>query len=200
MAFRLNNGRFLTGFALAVFMIAAAGCQSGDAGGVLGLGGNKQEKQPEEGKILASELLAYCPRVTLKEDTGYINKYAKGGEDDPAKLTYQASISEVTRSCSRAGGMLTMNVAVAGRVVPGPAGAPGAVTLPIRIVVTHGEEVQYSQLHNYQVAAGGGQVQQFVFSDPAVTIPNPTDQGIQVFAGFDAGPPKKKQDQDAAEE
>ena len=103
MAFRLNNGRFLTGFALAVFMLAAAGCQSGDAGGVLGLGGNKQEKQPEEGKILASELLAYCPRVTLKEDTGYINNYVKGGEDDPAKLTYQASISEVTRSCSRAG-------------------------------------------------------------------------------------------------
>ena len=90
--------------------------------------------------------------------------------------------------------MLTMNVAVAGRVVPGPAGVSGAVTLPIRIVVTHGEEIQYSQLHTYQVAAGGGQVQQFVFNDPAVTIPNPTDRGIQVFAGFDGGPPKKKQD------
>jgi hypothetical protein len=196
MAFRSNNGRFLAGFALAGFIMAAAGCQSGDAGGVLGLGGSKQEKQPEEGKILASELLAYCPKVTLKEDTGFINKYVKGGEEDPAKLSYQASISEVTRSCSRAGGMLTMNVAVAGRVVPGPAGVPGAVTLPIRIVVTHGEEVQYSQLHNYQVAAGNGQVQQFVFNDPAVTVPNPTDQGIQVFAGFDAGPPKKKQDAD----
>ena len=194
MAFRLNNGRFLAGFALAGFMLAAAGCQSGDAGGVLGLGGKKQEKQPDDGKILASELLAYCPKVTLKEDTGYINKYVKGGEDDPAKLSYQASISQVTRSCSRAGGMLTMNVAVAGRVVPGPAGVSGAVTLPIRVVVLHGEEVQYSQLHTYQVAAGGGQVQQFVFNDPAVTIPNPTDQGIQVFAGFDAGPPKKKQD------
>jgi hypothetical protein len=196
MAFRSNNGRFLAGFALAGFIMAAAGCQSGDAGGVLGLGGSKQEKQPEEGKILASELLAYCPKVTLKEDTGFINKYVKGGEEDPAKLSYQASISEVTRSCSRAGGMLTMNVAVAGRVVPGPAGVPGAVTLPIRIVVTHGEEVQYSQLHNYQVAAGNGQVQQFVFNDPAVTVPNPTDQGIQVFAGFDAGPPKKKQEAD----
>jgi hypothetical protein len=195
MAFRLNNGRLLAGFALAGFILAAAGCQSGDAGGVLGLGGSKKEKQPEEGKILASELLAYCPKVTLKEDTGFINKYVKGGEEDPAKLTYQASISEVTRSCSRAGGMLTMNVAVAGRVVPGPAGVSGAVTLPIRIVVTHGEEVQYSQLHNYQVAAGG-QVQQFVFNDSAVTVPNPTDQGIQVFAGFDAGPPKKKKDAD----
>jgi hypothetical protein len=192
MAFPLMSGRFLTGFALAGLIMAAAGCQSGDAGGVLGLGGSKKETQPDEGKILASELLAYCPKVTLKEDTGYINKYVKGGEDDPAKLTYQASISAVTRSCSRADGMLTMNVAVAGRVVPGPAGVPGPVTLPIRVVVLHGEEVQYSQLHNYEVSAGGGQVQQFFFSDPAVTVPNPTDQGVQVFAGFDAGPPKKK--------
>ncbi|MDQ2634163.1 MAG: hypothetical protein M3Y78_10555 [Pseudomonadota bacterium] len=192
MAFRVKSGRFLTGFALAGFMLAAAGCQSGDAG-VLGLGG-KKESQPEEGKILASELLAYCPKVTLKEDTGFINKYVRGGEGDPAKLSYQASISEVTRSCSRAGGMLTMNVAVAGRVVPGPAGVSGAVTLPIRIVVTHGEEVQYSQLHNHQVAAGGGQVQQFVFNDPAVTVPNPTDRGLQVFAGFDAGPPGRNRD------
>ena len=43
MAFRLINGRFLTGFALAGFMLAAAGCQSGDAGGVLGLGGSKEK-------------------------------------------------------------------------------------------------------------------------------------------------------------
>lgn len=192
MAFTLMSGRFLKGIALAGFILAAAGCQSDDAGGVLGLGGGKKEKQPEEGKILASELLAYCPKVTLKEDTGYINNYVKGGEGDPAKLTYQASISAVTRSCSRANGMLTMNVAVAGRVVPGPAGVSGAVTLPIRVVVLHGEEVQYSQLHNHQVTPSGGQVQQFVFNDPAVTVPNPTDQGLQVFAGFDAGPPKKK--------
>jgi hypothetical protein len=200
MAFRLNNGRFLTGFALAGFILAAAGCQSGDAGGVLGLGGNKEEKKPAEGKILASELTAYCPKVTLKEDTGYFNRYAKGGEDDPAKLSYQASISEVTRNCSRANGMLTMDVAAAGRVVPGPAGVSGTVTLPIRVVVLQGSEVLYSQQINHQVALGGNQAQQFIVNDPNVTVPIPADNTLQVFAGFDAGPPKKKQDQDAAEE
>jgi hypothetical protein len=201
MAFRLNNCRFLTGFALAGFMLAVAGCQSGDAGGVLGLGGNSEEKKPEEGKILASELLAYCPKVTLKEDTGYFNRYVKGGEDDPAKLSYQASISEVTRNCSRAGGMLTMDVAAAGRVVPGPAGASGAVTLPIRVVVLQSNgDVIYSQQINHQVALAGNQAQQFIVNDPNVTVPVPADNTLQVFAGFDAGPPKKKQDADAAEE
>jgi len=195
MVFRLTNSRFLTGFALAGFMLAAAGCQSGDSGGILNLGGNK-EKKPDEGKILASELLAYCPKVTLKEDTGYFNRYAKGGEDDPAKLIYQASISDVTRSCSRANGVMTMNVAVAGRIVPGPAGSPGTVTVPVRIVATHGEEVLYSELIDHQVQVGSVATQ-FVIGDPNVTMPIPSDRGIQVFAGFDAGPPKKKRQEEA---
>lgn len=192
MAFRFTNGRFLPGFALASFILAAAGCQSGDAGGVLGLGGN--EKKPEDGKVLASELLAYCPQVTLKEDTGYFNRYAKGGEDDPAKLSYQASINEVTRSCSRATGMLTMDVAVAGRIVPGPAGASGSITLPIRVVVLQGGEVLYSKQINHQVAVSGNQAQQFIVNDSSVSVPIPANNTLQVFAGFDAGPPKKKQD------
>ena len=191
MVFRFTNGRFLRGFALAGLILATAGCQSGDAGGALGFGGSK-EKKPDEDKILASELLAYCPKVTLREDTGYFNRYAKGGEDDPAKLSYQASISEVTRSCSRATGMLTMDVAVAGRVVPGPAGVAGTVALPVRVVVLQGDEVLYSQLLNHQVTVGN-QAQQFIVSDPNVTVPIPADKTLQVFAGFDAGPPKKKQ-------
>ena len=195
MAFRFTSGRFLTGFALAGFVLAAAGCQSGDGGGVLGLGGDK-EKKPQEGKVLASELLGYCPQVTLKEDTGYFNRYAKGGEEDPAKLSFQASISEVTRSCSRATGVLTMDVAAAGRVVPGPARVSGTVTLPIRVVVLQGGEVIYSKQINHQVNVSGNQVQQFIVSDPNVSVPIPADNTLQVFAGFDAGPPKKKRDEE----
>ncbi len=74
---------------------------------MLDFGGGNKQKQPEEGKVLASELLAYCPQVTLKEENGFINRYAKGGEDDPGQAVYQASIAEVTRSCNRATGMLT---------------------------------------------------------------------------------------------
>lgn len=195
MAFRSTNSRFVAGFALAGFMLAAAGCQSGDAGGVLGFGGGEKQKQPEEGKVLASELLAYCPSVTLKEDTGYINKYAKGGEDDPAKLTWQASINEVTRSCSRQTGMLAMQVAVAGRIVPGPAGASGSITLPIKVTVLRADgEVLYSQTQNHQVSLGGNQAQQFLVRDPNVVVPIPENNTLQVFAGFDTGPAKKKQE------
>ena len=196
MAFRSIDGRFLTGFALAGFMLAAAGCQSGDAGGVLDFGGGNKQKQPEEGKVLASDLLAYCPTVTLKEENGFINRYAKGGEDDPAKLAYQASIGEVTRSCNRQTGMLAMDVALAGRVVPGPAGASGTVTLPIKITVLRSDgEVIYSQTQNHQVALSGNQAQQFLVNDPNVVVPIPENNTLQVFAGFDIGPVKKKKEE-----
>jgi len=184
--------RLLTVFSACGLVLGVAGCQSGSGGKLLNLGA--KEEKPDGGKILASDLLGYCPKVTLKADTGYFNRYTKGGEDDPAKLAYQASIGDVTRSCSRADGVLTMNIAVAGRVVPGPASVVGAVNLPIRVAVIRGDEVLYSQLHNYQVSVGAG-VTQFVFNDPNVSVPIPAERSLQVFAGFDAGAlTKKKQD------
>ena len=186
MKFRLFEGRLLKGFAIGGFILAAAGCQSSDGGGPAA----GSATAPAD-KILASELLAYCPKVMLREGTAYINRYARGGEEDPTKLIYQASLADVTRSCSRADGMMTINVAAAGRVVPGPAGAPGSVKLPIRVAVVRGEEVLYSQLHDYQVALDGSGAAQFVFNDPNVTIPVPPEQTVQVFAGFDEGPPKQ---------
>ena len=182
----LNDSCFFKGFALACFMLAAAGCQSGDSGRAAADG------KPPEGKVLESELRAYCPRITLREGTAFFNTYVKGGEDDPTKLVYQAAISDVTRSCTRAGGMLTMHVAVAGKVVPGPAGKAGSMAMPIRIVVLRGEEVLYSELHKHQVSVGNASTQ-WVFNYPNVTIPIPAEENIQVFAGYDEGPQKKTQ-------
>ncbi len=88
---------------------------------------------------------------------------------DPAKIIYQASITDVTRDCSRANGQLTMKIAVAGKVVPGPMFAPGTITMPIRIAVMHGTEVLYSQMHPYQVqVTDPSAATQFVFTDPNV--------------------------------
>lgn len=177
-------------------MLVAAGCQSGDSGSVLNIG---QNDKPAEPKVLASELTAYCPKVTLREGTAFFRSYAKGGQDDPAKLLYQASISDVTRTCDRSTGMLQMNIAVAGRVVPGPVGATGTVRMPIRVAVMRGQEVLYSQLHNYDVTvADPTTATQFVFNDPNVILPIPEDGGLQVFAGYDEGPPKKKPANDDA--
>lgn len=184
MVFRPISGRLAAGLAMSGFVFAIAGCQS--AGTVMGSAAQEQTE-----KVKASDLRAYCPKVTLREGTAYFNTYARGGQDDPAKLVYQAAITDVTRDCSRTDGILNMNVAVAGKVVPGPLGAAGSITMPIRVAVVQGDKVLYSQLHQYKLQiADTSAATQFVFKDSNVSLPIPPDGTYQVYAGYDEGPPK----------
>lgn len=192
-----TGGRSMLGVA-AGLMLALAGCQSGDGGGgFLGMGGATQktpaERAAEDGKVLASDLIAYCPRVTLREGTAYFTTYARGGDGDKSKIVYQAAITDVTRSCTRSNGQLVINVAVAGRVVPGPLGTTGTITMPIRVVVTDSGNVAYTQLHQFPVQIGStAAATQFIFNDPNVALPEPRGTTLQVMVGYDEGPPPKQ--------
>lgn len=195
MLFRKIDGRFMATLATSGFMLIVAACQSGGSSGFFAPPQPKDPKQiaEEEGKILASELLAYCPNVTLRDGTAFFNSYAKGGQDDPAKLTYQSAITDATRNCTRTDTTMSINVGVAGKVVTGPAGGPGTVNMPIRIAVIRGEEVLYSQLHKNAVqVTDPSMATQWVFTVPNITIPKPTARDVQIFVGYDEGPQKKK--------
>lgn len=157
---------------------------------------NKDETDPNSPKaqavaqaqerITASELLAFCPQVTIREGTSVITNYGKSADKTPDNLIYQASISNETRSCKPVDGTLTMNVAIAGKIVPGAKFSPGTITVPIRVAVIQGTEVLYSKLHMQAVSAtDSSAATQFVFNDPSISFPKPTTQNIQVFIGFD---------------
>ena len=148
---------------LGLLLLAVAGCQTDTIGSA--------SDQPAEERVSESELRAFCPQVVLRAGTAFFTTYEKGGEGNPENVVYQASISDVTRSCTYDEGTLTMNIAVAGKIVPGPASKPGALQMPIRVAVTRGEEVLYSQLHRFPVTIGETVgATQFVFNDPNVTI------------------------------
>lgn len=189
MAFVAGKMRIAAGAASIGALVALAGCQSGGALD-LGLGGwgsqKAQPAAPPSDTITADELRAYCPRVTLRSGTAFYSTYERGGDGDKNKIVYQASLTDVTRSCEYSGGMLNMAVATAGRVVPGPVARDGTITMPIRIAVVRGEEVLYSRLHQYQTSiAALSPATQFVFKDPDVSIPVPTARNIEIFVGFD---------------
>lgn len=214
------NRRFVAGLALTGFMLAAAGCQSGD-NGILGFGKkDTSPPPPPDPKVLASQLQAYCPKVTVRDGTAFFSTYAKSGpkpkkkaepaadaaqtdqpapdgtmvdpRKDPTKIIYQASVTDVTRDCSRANGQLSMKIGVAGKVVPGPMFSPGTITMPIRVAVMHGSEVLYSQLHQYQVqVTDPSTATQFIFTDSSVVVPEPSAQDYQAFAGYDEVAPEK---------
>jgi hypothetical protein len=171
---------------VAVGLLAAA-CQSGDGLDGLGIGGSQSERQQEQ--VPVEELRAFCPTVSLREGTASFNTYERGGDGDPARLVYQAAINDITRSCSYNGSTITVNVAVAGRIVPGPRGQTGSVTMPIRVVALRGSEVLYSELHQHRVdIADTAGATQFIFSDPNVTFVVPPDRGVRILAGYDEGP------------
>jgi hypothetical protein len=193
MAFRIVSGRVLVAIAAAGFIAIAAGCKSDDSADVLDPGTGDSQEAPE-GKILQSELRAYCPKVTLRQDNAFLDTYAKNAEDDPSKLMYRSSLSVATRKCSYAAGSLTMEIAVAGRVIPGPLAADGTVKMPIRVEVKRGEEIVYENVASYDVAVSrAAGATQFVYNDPNVTIPTPEPGTVQAYIGYDV-PKKKKTD------
>lgn len=169
---------------MALSALLLAGCQSGSGVDALDLN-NQRSEEP----VNLSELRMYCPAIQLREGTAYFNTYERGGEDDPSRIVYQASIADVTRRCSNANGMLNINVGVAGRIVPGPKGKAGAITMPIRVVVVAGSEVVYSQLFKHPVSIDDTiGATQFVFTDPSIQVPMPSSQNMLIFAGYDEGP------------
>lgn len=175
--------RSITGTVLSISLFALAACQTGSPLGGL-TGDSSQDAEREQ--VEEFELLAFCPRTVQRQSTSLLNRYAGGSDGDSDSLIYRATIAETTRSCSYQGDTITMNIAAAGRVVPGPAASTGTITLPIRVMVRHGADTVYSQRHDLpvQISDTVG-ASQFIFTDNSVSMPMPEDRNVAVFIGFD---------------
>lgn len=176
--------------ALMAGAMALAGCQSDNAADALDIA-PPAAGQPE---VRQSDLRAFCPQVVLQEGTSRFDTYERGAKDDPSRLVYQASIGDVTRSCTHDGGVTTVTVAVAGRIVPGPKGKVGTINLPIRIVMLSNGAVDPANTathqHPVQIADTVGATQ-FVFTKTGFSFPSGPGN-IQLIAGYDEGPPPRR--------
>src|SRR3546814_9111935 len=64
---------------------------------------------------------AFCPPIVMREETAVHRAYTRGGQDNPEKLMYQASLADMTRQCTANETTITINVMAQGRIVAGPA-------------------------------------------------------------------------------
>ncbi|MEM8539652.1 MAG: hypothetical protein AAGF25_01750 [Pseudomonadota bacterium] len=166
-------------FALTAFALVA--CQTSSTEDTLG--------SAAEEKVTEADLRAYCPRVQLNEGTAFFQTYTEGNEDNADELIYQASISDVTRTCKYRDGQLFITVAAAGRVVNGPQGTGGNITMPIRVAVKEGDQLPYSRLGRFDVAVTpGAGASQFIYKDDQIVLPEPAIRNIQILVGYDEGP------------
>lgn len=131
-----------------------------------------------------------CPQISLRDGTAYYRTYAKPGSKDPQDVVFQASLAETTRACTQNDSTMTVKVQVAGRLVAGPQGHAGSLSLPIRVAVVNGDTVQSSQLVPFTAnLASADQPAQFLFTHEVTIGANPP-ASTQIFVGFDEGPPK----------
>lgn len=176
-------------------LMALAGCNTGNP--VSGLMGQSAPQPAAPAATAAAPVgsdafvQGFCPQVALRDGTTVHRVYARGKDNDPTQVVYQASIADTTRSCSRTESTLTVNVLAQGRLVSGPQGKAGTINLPVRITVIDGDQQVYSEVEPFSVTiADVNQPTQFIYSR-AVTVPGNVSGLTRVHIGFDDGKAKK---------
>ncbi|PDT02214.1 hypothetical protein CO666_21610 [Rhizobium chutanense] len=134
-----------------------------------------------------------CPQIFMRDQDAIFRTYAKGKKDDPQQIVVQASFGDYTRQCSLSDTNLTMTVVAQLRLITGPAGAPGPVTLPIRVSIVDGETVLYSEVTKFatEIPAGAPGTQ-VIFRKDGIKMPVGAGALVRVNVGFDTQPAKTK--------
>ncbi len=94
--------------------------QSGDAG--LSTGG--------------IEVAAGCPKFLTWPRDNFVTIYEQGRVGDGMAVMHRGEITKTARECAIEPGRVTVKYGFSGRILLGPKGRPGPVTLPVSVFVT----------------------------------------------------------------
>lgn len=188
--------------------LAATGCSALRGGGrpapvATAATGGQEAEQIDIRKYVGPD---YCPELRILDGAELVRRYERGHADDPAYIVWQASFGETARECLyNPQGGLTIKVGVSGRVITGPKGAPGDVSVPLKIaIVKYKEATLLTQ--DYALALSIPPTGSTTFSQVhELDVPSPgSDRDYIIYVGFDnvgewdleagvvAAPPPKK--------
>ena len=77
-----------------------------------------------------------CPAFQVQTGDRYVTYYEGGRIGDGLSVTHRGEITKTARECQGAGGEVIVKYGFAGRVLLGPKGKAGTITLPATIEVT----------------------------------------------------------------
>ncbi len=133
-----------------------------------------------------------CPVIEVQDGTAAMRV---GGQTNDS-VRYQFDISNTARECHIQGAQFGIKVGVAGHLLIGPAGTPGAYSAQLRIVVRHDADQKpvFSQVYKISAdTADAAQAPYQLVSDP-IMLPFTTekeDQEYTILVGFDNSAPEK---------
>jgi hypothetical protein len=76
---------------------------------------------------------AHCPQVVAWPQDRVVTLYSPGHVGDSLSIVYRAELTKLARDCRMQGNYMIVRYGFAGRVLLGPKGRSGVVTLPISI-------------------------------------------------------------------
>ncbi|HYW61417.1 MAG TPA: hypothetical protein VE909_12880 [Xanthobacteraceae bacterium] len=133
-----------------------------------------------------------CPTVEIRQGAA---TYAQSGPDNGStalSLRYQANFLRGARECALRAGTVNMKVGVEGRVILGPAGSPGTLTLPVRLaLVKEGVEPKTIWTKFYMVPVNvpsGESNVTFTHVEEDLSFPMPSAAELDayvIYVGFD---------------
>ena len=77
-----------------------------------------------------------CPRFQVWSREGYVTIYEPGKVGDGLAVMHRGEITKTARECQMEPGRITVKYGFSGRVLLGPKGRNGRVTLPLNVFVT----------------------------------------------------------------
>jgi hypothetical protein len=133
-----------------------------------------------------------CPSVEYRQGAATMAVNGSGSENTALNLRYQASFTQTARECILRGNNLTIKVGVQGRIVVGPAGGPGPLSIPLRYaLVREGAEPKtlWTKLFMVPVTIPENQLNlPWLHIVEEMTVPNPSGDEIDayvIYIGFD---------------
>jgi len=133
-----------------------------------------------------------CPGVEIRQGASTFQQSGADNGSIALSLRYQANFIRFARECALNAGNVVMKVGVEGRVILGPAGTPGPLTLPVRLaVVKEGLEPKtiWTKFYMVPVVMPPGQPNVlFTHVEEDMSFPNPPGDDLDkyvVYVGFD---------------
>jgi hypothetical protein len=196
--FRGRYGRAVAAALTAALVVAGAGSADSQTllqrlfggGGGAGAPPRNTDALTVDPKVLATP--GYCPEVRIPLGGETFQLFDANHDGDQKFVRYLASITRTARECivvTETG--ISLKVGIAGRLVAGPRGAAGKVTMPLRVTVLkqHGSTVVFDKTYNATVTVNGGDLSA-EFSqviDPVAFKRTILDEDLIVYVGFDQG-------------
>jgi hypothetical protein len=150
-------------------------------------------KSDYSAETVASDIAHGCPRFSVWPRENHVTVYEQGRMGDGLSVVHRGEITKTARECQVEPGQVTVRYGFSGRVLLGPRGRSGNVTLPVNVFVTDSkrERITSDKMHVEVAVAVDRPIGYFsMVRTVTFNIPEGSRPGeFEVFVGFDRNVP-----------